>query len=340
MVKVGVIGLGMMGLTHLEAYSKRDDVVVAAIADQDSKRLSGESLAEGNLDGLAKGGFDYTSVKKYTNAMDLIEDTEIDLVDICLPTPLHKLFMEAAVQAGKHVLIEKPLARTSTDAFEMVRLSEQSNQVIMPAMCMRFWPGWDWLKNAIDNGTYGKVLSANFRRLGQQPAGAFYENGDLNGGGLLDIHIHDTDFIHHCFGMPKAVYSQGYCSRTNEVDHVITQYIYDEIPLVVAEGGWWPIDNCPFVMTFTVTFEKAVAYFDIADGNNIRLVEQGAEPHVLEMSNDMGYDGEIAYMIECIQSKKKPVRVTMLQAANTMLISEAERLSVRTGQLALVNPSK
>ncbi|QDU33078.1 Glucose--fructose oxidoreductase precursor [Poriferisphaera corsica] len=332
MYRVGVIGLGMMGLTHIEAWSKNPQATITAIADQDAKRLSGEDVAAANLDGLAETNFDYNTVKKYTDAFELIADPDIDIVDICLPTHLHLMFTKAAVEAGKHVLVEKPLARNFTDAQAIVEIAKSTNKIVMPAQCMRFWPGWDWLKQVIDNKTYGNVLSANFKRMGSHPKGAFYENGDLNGGGLLDIHIHDTDFIQFLFGMPSAVSSTGYSFHTNKTDHVVTQYFYDQVPLVTAEGGWWTVDDTPFVMTYTVTFEKAVAIFDIAQGSHVTLKQPNQDAVQLSMTGEMGYQSEINYFVDCVKNNQQPTIVTPQEAANTIKISEAEQGSVEQGK--------
>ncbi|QQE11075.1 Gfo/Idh/MocA family oxidoreductase [Planctomycetota bacterium] len=333
MNRVGVIGLGMMGLTHLDAWSRRDDVLVTAIADQDTARLSGEAVAEANLEGLAETSFDYDRVKKHTDAYDLINDSAIDIVDICLPTHLHLIFTKAAIDAGKHVLVEKPLARNYHDAMQIVELASTTDKIVMPAQCMRFWPGWSWLKDIVDNKKYGNVLSANFKRMGGHPKGAFYENGDLNGGGLLDIHIHDTDFVQFLFGIPSSVSSKGYKYHTNCVDHVITTYDYDSVPIVIAEGGWWPVDNCPFHMSYTVVFDDAVAMFDISKGSFVTVIERGdKEPRDIEMSNALGYDNEIAYFINCVKNNMQPKIVTTEEAANTILIAEAERDSVESGK--------
>ena len=224
MINVGVIGLGMMGLTHLDVYSKLEGVEVFAIADKDRDRLHGKAQAAGNIEGQAQGGFDFEAVQKYEDAEKLIHHKKIDVVDICLPTHLHLIFARKVLRAGKHVLIEKPLARTAADAKKLVRSAQSAKGLAMPAMCMRFWPGWTWLKKAVSEGTYGKVLSATFRRVAEHPGGPFYERGELCGGAVLDVHIHDTDFVQFLFGVPEAVSSVGYSKLTGEVDHLVTQY--------------------------------------------------------------------------------------------------------------------
>ena len=176
-LKVGVIGLGSMGSTHLDIYSKINDVEVIAIADSIQSRLDGSSKAEGNISGQAEGGVVGLSVKKYLDGMDLINNPDIDIVDICVGTDLHFIFVEAALAKNKHVLVEKPLARTYDDAKKIIQLAKQQSSChVMSAMCLRYWPAWVFLKEAIENNTYGKCLSLNFKRQTSFPGGAFYSD--------------------------------------------------------------------------------------------------------------------------------------------------------------------
>src|SRR5438045_4623053 len=116
MHKVGIIGLGMMGATHLDVYASRSDVRVVAVADVAPDRRSGKTIAAGNIKGQAQGGFDFSTVKQYAEGMDLIRDSDVDIVDVCLATPLHRRYAEVALAAGKHTLLGQPLARTAADA--------------------------------------------------------------------------------------------------------------------------------------------------------------------------------------------------------------------------------
>jgi len=332
MVNVGVIGLGMMGLTHLDAYARRGDVKVVAISDRDPNRLSGKVKAQGNVEGQAQGGFNFDAAKKYEEGTDLIKDDDVEVIDICLPTHLHMDYARLAMKAGKHVLIEKPLARTYADALKLAAMAKRAKGVTMCAMCMRFWPGWSWLKKAIEERTYGRVYSAQFRRVANHPGGAFYSNGDLSGGAILDLHIHDTDFIQFLFGVPKSVSSVGYSKITNCVDHVSTHYHYDDIPLVTAEGGWAMADKFGFSMAYTVNFERATAVYTMAPSNPLTIYEYGKDPRPVELDKRMGYDLEIEYFLDCVKKGQKPRTVTLTDAANTIAIIEAEAKSVRTGK--------
>ena len=129
-----------MGNTHLDIYSKINEVEVTAVADSIQSRLDGSSKAEGNISGQAEGGVAGMNAKKYLDGMDLIDDPEIDIVDICVGTDLHFIFVEAALAKGKHVLVEKPLARNYDQAKEIIKMAEQANTYVMSAMCLRYWP--------------------------------------------------------------------------------------------------------------------------------------------------------------------------------------------------------
>ena len=194
-----------------------------------------------------------------------------------------------------------------------------------------FWPGWTWLKEAIDGGTYGKVMGAQFRRVSNHPGGGFYQNGELCGGALLDLHIHDTDFIQHIFGMPKQVFSRGYSKATNEPDHLVTQYIYDDVPLVVAEGGWAMSDKFAFTMQYTVNFEEATASFDISKDKPLTLCVGDEDAVEVELEEGMGYEHELNYFIDCVKSGTAPSRVTLEDAYRSIKIAEAEGKSIKEG---------
>ncbi len=340
MINVGVIGLGMMGLTHLDAYAKRSDVKVVAIADKDPDRLSGKKRAVGNVEGQAQGGFDLARAKGYTEGTDLIDDPAVQMVDVCVATPWHVELALAALKKGKHVLVEKPLARTARDAEALAKASARAKGMSMCAMCMRFWPGWTWLKEAIDKNTYGRVLSAQFRRLASMPPGGFYANAELSGAAILDLHLHDTDFVQFCFGMPEAVFSRGYSKTTTGVDHVITQYMYKPkarkpAPIISAEGTWAHEQGYEFRMEYSVNFEKATAVYDMRAAENLVLYE-GGKRSAIALDSRMGYDIEIEYFLECIKQGKRPTTITLKDAARSIRIVEAEGKSVKSGKVERV----
>ncbi len=334
MAKIGVVGLGFMGITHIKAYANIENADIAAVADADEKKAGGDlSDAWGNIGDGGVPGIDFDSLKTTTDYRDLLAMDDLDIVDICVPTPFHLELVTAALESGKHVVCEKPLARTAAEARSIAAAAERAPGMFMPAMCLRFWPEWQWLKEAVEKGTYGKVLSATFRRVAAMPPG-WYSNGEWSGGALLDLHIHDTDFVCWLFGRPDAVNSSGFVHTSGQVDHVATQYIYrdESLPdLVTAEGGWCMDEGFGFNMQFTVNFEKATADYDMSREHHLTLFS-GGEAERIDREGD-GWEGELRYFVEQVTGGGSLDVVSAADAARSIEVIEAEGNSVASGEI-------
>src|SRR5690606_28306085 len=129
-------------------------------------------------------------------------------------------------------------------------------------------------------------------------------------------------------GTPKAVFSRGYEKITDKIDHVFTHYIYDEGPTVTAEGGWAMTPGFGFQMQYTVNFENATVEFSFDGKDQVRLIEAGKEPQMIDVGAGLGYEHEIAYLLEHINNNQAPSTVTMKQAAESVRIVEAEVQSI------------
>jgi len=325
-----------MGLVHIKAYGRIPGVKLVAVADAFKQPVNGVIAGvNGNINDANALRLD-PDVRVYRDANDLLADLRVQLVDLCVPTPEHVRLSLAALKAGKHVVCEKPLARTSALCRQIVRAAASAKTYFMPAMCMRFWPGWDWLKRAIDRQTYGSVLAARFRRVSGPPgwSRANYLKGGESGGALLDLHIHDADFVQFCFGRPQTVFSLGQSRFSGAVDHVVTQYVVKGGVTVSAEGSWLMSGTHPFSMTYVVNFENATAEFDIARAAEaLRLYEEGKPMQVVQLEGVDGYVGELTHMVESIRRRRPPTVVTAKDGLSAVEICEAEEKSVLTGKL-------
>jgi predicted dehydrogenase len=271
-----------------------------------------------------------TRLRGTTDPYALIAMSDVDLVDICVPTPSHSELAVAALKADKHCICEKPMARTLKQARQIVQAGEKSRGFFQPAMCMRFWPEWAWLKRMIDGGSYGKVRDATFRRVGSMPPG-WFRDGEQSGGAILDLHLHDTDYIKFAFGTPTAVSSAGYVAATGCIDHVVTRYLYDGGPMVHAEGGWGMADGYGFSMAYCVNFENATAEYIMGRKDPLIVYTGGkAEPMACEGAD--GYFNELTYLAQCIQTGKRPSIVPAADALIALEVVDAERRSVETGK--------
>ena len=337
MIRGGIIGLGFMAATHIKAYREVPGVKIGAICNPSGRNLDGDfSKVSGNVGTNEPVRLDLSDVRAYRKIEEICRDPDLDFIDICAPTPAHRSLAIEALRAGKHVICEKPLARTSAAAAEMLRESSQAGKYLMPAMCMRFWPGWTWLKTAIASETYGPVLSARFRRVAEPPAWgrAVFFNGELSGGALLDLHIHDVDFIRFCFGEPRSLFSQGHTRFSGAIDHVVTQYRFGSGPVVYAEGGWAMTEGFGFSMSYTVNFQNATADYDLARGADaLRLFQAGQAPTTIHTEKGDGYVGELKYFSECVRERRPPALVTADDGLAALKICEAEVKSAASGKI-------
>jgi predicted dehydrogenase len=332
-IGVGVVGLGFMGRTHVAAYRAANAAGHAnrlvAVCDSDAQRRRGLAGGGGNLQTGAEVErlFDPSQVRAFESAAELFADREVELVSICTHTTTHVELALAALAAGKHVLLEKPVALSTADAERLANAAREAKTSCMPAMCIRFWPAWAWVKRAIDDGRFGAVRSAAFRRLGTAPqwAPGFYGDPAQSGGALLDLHVHDADFVRFCFGDPTSVSSVG------SLDHVTTLYRFAHGPAhVVAEGGWDHAAGFAFKMAFTVVFERATADYEFDRANELVLARNGkSEPVALEALN--GYDGEVRHLLDAIAAGRRELAATMDDALGHMRLLDAERASLELG---------
>jgi predicted dehydrogenase len=329
-INVAVAGLGFMGLTHLRVYQKLRNARIVAVCD--ALRLPVNGLLRG-VSGNIKSPENIQlgpRVKVYREFSELLADRDVEMVDICTPTALHPEQTIAALKADKHVLCEKPLAENVAAARKILKAATTSEKFLMPAMCMRFWPGWSWLKKVVAGKTYGVVRAASFRRVTAKPA--WGKAGTHVGGALLDLHIHDTDFVNFLFGRPASVFSSGVPDAHGNVDHVVTQYFYPNGPAVHAEGSWLLPDG--FNMSFALHCERATIDFDLSRGGEaLRLHEAGKKSRTLKLKNTDGYVEEIRYFVDCAIRGRRPTVVTAQDGVTALEICAAEEKSVRTGRL-------
>ncbi len=343
MVRVGVIGLGFMGATHVAAYQSAtragSECKLVAVCDPKASRREGHlgdvgGNAVSNVASSEKA-FDPSIVRGYERAEELIADRDIDLVSICTRTDTHVELAIKAMRAGKHALIEKPVALTAPEIEKIAAVQRETKRICMPAMCIRFWPGWSWIKERVIDGTLGKCVSATFQRLASPPnwSRSFFLDGAKSGGALVDLHIHDADFVRYCFGDPPRVTSGGRKGPSGAVDHVTTIYHYGAggPEHVTAEGGFDQASGFAFRMRYVAIFEKATADYDLTRTPSMLLCRDG-KSEAVELPAVSGYDVQTRKLIESIARGDTAGLPTLQEAVAVTRLLDAERESVTTGR--------
>ena len=264
MIRVGIAGIGFMGMIHYLAYQKIRGVKVAALCEQDKKRLAGDwRTIKGNF-GPQGEKMDLSGIDRYGDLDEMLADPNLDMIDICLPPSWHAKVVIAALKAGKHVFCEKPIAMNPADANRMVQAAKKARKLLSIGQVLAFFPEYEYAYQAIHGGKYGRLLGGHFKRIISDPVWMkdFYDPQRC-GGPMLDLHVHDAHFIRLVCGMPKAVQTVG-TMRGEVVERFSTQFIYDPPRMVTASCGVIDQQGRPFTHAYEIYLEKATLFFDYA----------------------------------------------------------------------------
>jgi predicted dehydrogenase len=315
------------------------------VCDRKPSRRAGElGDVSGNINvaGRSSRAFDPAVVRGYEKADELFADREIDLVSICTRTDTHADLCLKALAAGKHVLVEKPVALSVADIERIAAAARQAKRVCMPAMCLRYWPAWAYLQQRVNDGTFGACRSATFHRLAPPPTWSqhFFLDANQSGGALFDLHIHDADFVMFCFGKPDAVTAVGRETPRGGVEHLTALYRYapgDGPPHVVAEGGWDHTPGFNWRMRYVAVFDDATLDYDVHRADPLLLSRDG---HVtpVELDAITGYDLQVRALVSAIAAGVTSGLPGLDDAAAVTKMLLAEQQSVRTGETVTLSP--
>lgn len=322
-MKVAVIGLGFMGATHVKAIQDSAEMELGGLVSSDDVKLGGDlSGIHGNLGGPA-GHMDFSGVTKYSTYEEAFADPEIEAVDICLPTYLHAPVAIAALEAGKHVLVEKPMALDGASAGKMIAAARSHSRVLMVAQVLRFYPAYLALERALSSGSLGKIHSATFRRRCAAPGwNAWLADREKSGGGIFDLLIHDMDLCLLLFGCPRELAAAGYEDLGNGIDVISAHLYYDEIPSVNVSGGWHRGGAYPFSMEYTVVTDGGTVEYNSA-GSPPTLFSANGHADLLPCEDVNGYQAEIEYFVRCCREGTAPDRCKPEDSALTVKLTRA-----------------
>jgi UDP-N-acetylglucosamine 3-dehydrogenase len=187
-INVGVIGTGFWGKNHARTYKELENTNLLAICDTNAEK--------------AKSVADQFGAKAYIDSTKMLKDEDIEAVSICTWSTILAKEALKALQAGKHVLVEKPMAATKKEAEKLCRIAEETSLTLMVGFLMRFIPGLEYMQRAIASKDIGEVVCITAKRVSQWPD----RLGDV--GVVKDTAIHDMDAIRYIMGEdPIAIFA-------------------------------------------------------------------------------------------------------------------------------------
>ena len=266
MIKICLVGTGGMGTVHYHNYAHIDDCEVTALVgiNQQSRDCARE-----------------WDLPIYETIEDMARHEQVDVVDVCTPTFLHKQLVMEALNQSLHAITEKPVALHKQDAQEMYALADKMGKQLYVGQVLQFTREIEILKELVRSGEYGKPLDAFFERLSACPRWAqdgWLFDKEKSGQLLFDLHIHDLDAIVSLFGKPKDYsYTSSGRSDIDYKEHYRILYDYGDLH-VAAEAAWFNAD-IPFTARWRVYFENAMV---INDGTQLVAYQFDKEPRVFD----------------------------------------------------------
>lgn len=295
MLKGAIIGLGSMGQNHLACYKSVDNAKIVAVCDTKPGHAS-TTIKNWGLD-----------IPAYDDMVELIEKERPDFVDIVTPTCSHAQLTIKALEMGCHVICEKPMALNESDCQKMIDTAKKHSRILMIAHVVRFMAPYSYLKHAVDTNKHGKLIKFTAKRVRSIPP-QWIDDPLSFGGAVIDLPIHDIDFVQWLLGLPLEHNSHHYL-RNDRTEFISTNMKYNGCS-VFLEGGWFN-SEVTFNSGFTAIFKKG-----IISCNNETAVENG---NIVEFTPDMpelsmgvpcnstnGYVRELTYFVSCIENQKIP----------------------------------
>lgn len=312
-MKVALFGSGFMGETHRKGLAALPGVEIAAIATKAPLEAA-------------------ENIRLYSDYRDALRDGGFDAVDICLPTNLHLPATLAALEAGLHVFVEKPMAMSFDDAQSMIDTAKTAKRVLMVGHVLRFMPPYLALAGALKG--IGQRRSALFRRRSSAPGWAeWFTDREQSGGGVFDLLIHDVDFALFLFGPPAAVAATGHTDLARRLDVLDARLFYEDGFAVTITGGWHHPKSYPFSMEYTVVGDEATIEYNSAGRPATRYGVDGSAEKI-EAGDRDGYEAELDYFIHCCQTGGPPLLCPPEAAAEAVKLTRVlKEARARRGEM-------
>lgn len=308
MIKTAVIGFGFMGMTHTANILKNTDINLVAIIDKDVEGID-KKLKEGGgnfeIEGIDPARL--KNVKLYTSLGECLKRESLDAVHICVHTDLHFPLAKEALEAGLHVLVEKPFVLRPEEGFELIRIAEKMQRKLMVAHVLRFMPVYRQLASWIEEKKFGKLLFLSLNRFSGVPAWGQWKEKQVNfgasGGALFDLVIHDIDFIAHVLGQPDTIDCEIIAGQLSPHDYINANWQYNGSKIhVKVEGGNIFHSAFPFQAGFMARFEEASVRYSTLDPNSVIIARDDSIELVSAGDSNHGFYNEIAAFADSIKN--------------------------------------
>ena len=334
MIRLAIAGMGFIGQTHYAASRKVPDASVVAVC------TSRPDVARQQSD---------PDVRLYQNYREMLADSRPDAVLVCVPTFLHEQYVTEALAQGCHVLCEKPFALNARTAEKIVEARDRAGVALMVAQVLRFWPQYVAIKQMVDQDKLGPVNALRAYRLAPYPAwGEWFRDPTKSGGSLLDVQVHDVDFVYWLMGLPLEVQTVGLKSECGSWDHVSTTLRYDNA-IATIEASFLMPDSWPFSCYLRVCGTQAAAEYNFRVSGNIEqrdsatdeltLYPAGGSPSQVPVEREDMYVAQLGHFVSRVKENQCSDVVPLQQTLDVMRIMDALLESAERGKWITLHQS-
>jgi UDP-N-acetylglucosamine 3-dehydrogenase len=319
-MRVAVVGCGTMGKSHIENLAAMPGVGLVAICDNNEIEVN--KTAE------------QWQIRAYVSLDEMINMENPDVVSICLPTYLHKEYVLRVAAYGKHIICEKPIAPSIEDAVEMINTCKEKGVRLFVGHVVRFFPNYADIKAKVDAGVIGKVGVIHTKRIGSNPARARAWYKDRSGGVIIDLMIHDIDFLCSVMGEVTSVYALQTQSEQNDYALVTLRFAGGAIANLEAHWGY----PGPFTTAVEFAGTEGVIRFNSEDALSLKIVKAASaednQPAAVAIPQSPAFHNpyyyELKHFLACIENDTESI-VTATDALRALRIALAAAQSAQTG---------
>lgn len=296
MVRIGLVGRGFMASVHALRYAEMDGVEVVAVTSPS---------------GPVEFAADYADdAAAYDDAVEMYDSETLDAVDVCTPTHTHRELVVPAVERGLDVLCEKPVERTLTDAQAIADAVADAGVTFMPGHTLRFFPEYVKARERVMAGDVGSPGTA--RTLRQSPfeeKTGWFADDEKSGGVLLDLAIHDFDFLRWTFGEVERVFARR--QRWDDHEYALATVRFESGAVGHVDARWPRRPELPFVTQFEISGDEGLLEFDSEDVApiEVRSTANGSAPErdpIDEPLERDPYRRELEAFVDCVRSDEEP----------------------------------
>lgn len=330
-MKIAFAGTGLISGVHAGAAQKLPDVTLQAVVNH-------------RPESMAAFAAEFGIPRQYANVANLLKDGDVDALIVCTPNYLHAPQSIAALEAGVHVLVEKPMAMNAAEAEAMLAASRKSGALLMVGHVWRFDPEVRWLREQIAAGWLGKIVRTKGYcvHVNDGPAGWFTQRKFAGGGAVADMGARALDTVRFLLGDPQpvSVYAQigTYYNDFDVDDTGVIIVNWDQGTTSDIEAGWWqPHTGGPQAATQlygTAGFGRIFpSYLEIpnADKSDVERIDPGFLP-VGERDKREKFGTQMSRFLECVREGRKPHPGGAEGLVNMCLVDAAYK-SAKTGQV-------